>query len=389
MGRPGGRSTVSEGRTSVAAPRNPRIPAKAGLRELTADETSRITNLIAHAVAPATRTAYLSDWQRWERWCAGRCQALPADPHYLVLYIEHHATAITSSGEHAYAPASITRWVSSINQAHKAAGQFPPGEHPLVAAALTAVRRTRGSKQRRRDPLLLHDIRLIVGAITATASTWQQRVAARRDIAALLTGFTGGCRPGELTDLAVSDVTWRRDDGLHVLIRRSKTDQEGVGEVKALPFGENLDSCPVCAMLAWQQVVNAWDSGGRPAVIRLLRGEPALRQHICRTAPERVLSGAPLFRSVHRTGSLGGPFSVHAINDMIKRRALEAGFDQETVSRLGGHSLRVGFVTQGLRSGASAEQIARQTGHKSLAVLRSYQREKAPLVGNAVTALGL
>ena len=56
---------------------------------------------------------------------------------------------------------------------------------------------------------------------------------------------------------------------------------------------------------------------------------------------------------------------------------------------MGGHSLRAGFVTEPFRAGADAHAIMRQTGHRSPVLLEVYAREHAPLVGNAVTRLGL
>jgi hypothetical protein len=44
----------------------------------------------------------------------------------------------------------------------------------------------------------------------------------------LLVGFSGGFRRSELVALDVADVT-DTEDGLKILIRRSKSDQEGEG----------------------------------------------------------------------------------------------------------------------------------------------------------------
>jgi len=79
----------------------------------------------------------------------------------------------------------------------------------------------------------------------------------------------------------------------------------------------------------------------------------------------------------------------HAVNEMIQRRAEQAGFTAAQIALMGGHSLRAGFVTEAFRQGADAHQIMRQTGHRSHAVLETYAREHAPLVANAVTRIGL
>jgi integrase len=124
------------------------------------------------------------------------------------------------------------------------------------------------------------------------------------------------------------------------------------------------------------------DSGDKP------RGQ----LHVCRTTrlPDPVDPAGPLLRTVHRTGTIGeGPITGHAIREIIRRRAEEAGFTPAQIRRLGGHSLRAGFVTEAFRQGADAHAIMRQTGHRSHAVLEGYAREHAPLVGNAVTRLGL
>ena len=97
-----------------------------------------------------------------------------------------------------------------------------------------------------------------------------------------------------------------------------------------------------------------------------------------------------VFPSVHKTGTISTrAMTGHAVNEMIRRRADHAGFTPAQTQRLGGHSLRSGFVTEAFRAGADAHSIMRQTGHRSPAMLEVYAREHAPLVGNAVTRIGL
>ena len=42
----------------------------------------------------------------------------------------------------------------------------------------------------------------------------------------------------------------------------------------------------------------------------------------------------------------------HAVNEMIRRRAEQAGFTPAQIALLGGHSLRAGFVTEAFRQPA-------------------------------------
>ena len=114
--------------------------------------------------------------------------------------------------------------------------------------------------------------------------------------------------------------------------------------------------------------------------------------HVCRTiqVPEPVDLGRVLFPSVHATGVIRDrAITGHAVNELIRRRAEQAGFTPAQTALLGGHSLRSGFVTEAFRQGADAHSIMRQTGHRSPVMLEVYAREHAPLTGNAVTRLGL
>ena len=44
------------------------------------------------------------------------------------------------------------------------------------------------------------------------------------------------------------------DDGLRVLLRKSKTDPEGAGRHVGIPFGSNPKTCPVRAYRRWLEV---------------------------------------------------------------------------------------------------------------------------------------
>src|SRR5271166_6361605 len=70
----------------------------------------------------------------------------------------------------------------------------------------------------------------------------------KRDRALLALGFAGAFRRSELCALEVSDLT-EAPDGLRVLIRRSKGDQEGQGQEVAIPRGYRLR--PVEAVQTW------------------------------------------------------------------------------------------------------------------------------------------
>lgn len=147
---------------------------------------------------------------------------------------------------------------------------------------------------------------VIVAAARDQALGWAESVHERRDSALLLMGFTGAFRRSELVGLTGADAVLHTLDGVHVHIRRSKTDQEGQGRVHALPRAEDPRRCPPCAFARWAQVVAAFDDGGRSAVIRLLSGEDlGLAVHVCQSPGQReIRARRAIFRSIAQNGNL-------------------------------------------------------------------------------------
>ncbi|MFI8568306.1 site-specific integrase [Rhodococcus sp. NPDC078407] len=363
--------------------------------DLSGEVAARIERSMASARSAATRRAYDSAWRRFETWCtvAGH-HALPAHPATVAAYLVAAADTLTVDGTRAYAPSTFGKWIAAIADRHRAAGHNNPCGHEIVRATLAGIRRDYASAGERprnpRAPLLTADITTIVDHARRTAADWASEVLERRDTALLLMGYTGAFRRSELVALECRDVRRDRLDGAHVRIRKSKTDQDGTGTVKALPFTDRYESCPVCAWVRWLQIVAAFDTGGRIAVIRLLSRATPFEAHVCRGSLPTADKSSPLFRSIRKNGNLSDTaLSGAAVHAAIRRRAARAGFDPDTVAQLGGHSLRAGFVTQAFRNGADAHAIMRQTGHTTPGMVEIYARENAPLLGNAVTELGL
>ena len=348
------------------------------------------------ATSENTRAAQLGDWTIFARWCERTGHSpMPATAEQLSWFLTEKAAELRPDGRWAYAPSTLSRWVSTINKMHALAGLAKPGAHESVRDLLRGIRRDRATPPARRTPLLTDDIRTILSAMRAEAADagWAERVAERRDAALLLMGLAGALRRSELTGLVVADVVPHRADGLYVTVRRSKTDRNARGRTVTLPYGSDPHTCPVCAYRRWREVLDRWDESGRAAVVDLLgSAETDTVEHCCRgLATGRSQDGdRPLFRPVHHTGSLGaGALSGQSVHSMIQRRARRAGFSDDLVATLGGHSLRAGFVTQAVRGGATTQTIMTQTGHADERMVALYSRHHAGLVGNAVTRLGL
>jgi hypothetical protein len=96
------------------------------------------------STAANTKAAYRSDWARFTAWTTERgFSPLPALALVVAHYVTEAAAEQTSVGKWRYTPATLTRWVSSINQFHTAAGLDPPGRAEVVRRALAGIRRIR------------------------------------------------------------------------------------------------------------------------------------------------------------------------------------------------------------------------------------------------------
>ena len=200
--------------------------------------TAEIDATMAYAEAEkalATRAAYASDWRDFAAWCASRgATALPAHQGIVAAYL----SSLADSGRKA---TTIGRRAAAIGYHHKMAGHEPPTGSEAVKAVLRGIRRTIGSAKQGKAPATAD----LIGQMIALCP---DNMIGKRDRALLCLGFAGAFRRSELCALEVADLT-EVPDGLRILIRRSKGDQEGQGQEVAIPRGYRLR--PVEAVQTW------------------------------------------------------------------------------------------------------------------------------------------
>jgi hypothetical protein len=208
--------------------------------------TERVQRIQTQVFSANTRRGFETDWRAFSFWCArGGHQALPAAPATVADYLASSAERRSPDGSWKYAPGTLGRWLASINKAHAVAGFVKPGPHPDVELTMRGIRRARGHQDRRKAPLLLDDLRRVFDVIDFTS--YPAGVIGHRDWTALLVGWAGAFRRSELVALELRDFTRHSKDGLHVLVRQSKTDQEGRGVTKGGPLRANSANLPgVC-----------------------------------------------------------------------------------------------------------------------------------------------
>jgi integrase len=261
-----------------------------------------------------------------------------------------------------------------------------PTTNDAVRQALSALTKAEATRTTPRSaaPLLTADIAAMIAAARKDTTGWAGDVLERRDSALVLMGYAGALRRADLVTMVCGDVTKHPHDGLELRTRRPN----GANMIR-LPAGESHGTCAPCAAMRWMQVVAAFDSGARAAVIRLIKAEEPFEGHICDAPLPRTRARAPLFRSIRKNGNLSAtPISGASIHLAIRRQARLAGYDDEFVARLGVQSLRAGFIAQALRNKADAGSILRQTGHIGHGALQRYAPAEARHE-NAVTGLGL
>ncbi len=343
------------------------------------------------ALSDRSRELYAADWRRFTTWCARmQLNPLPAEVQTVRLYLADMASLMHPDGTPVYKVASIERHLAAIAHHHHAVGAASPVRAEPVAGTLRGLRRLRQEQPRRLRPLLLDDVRACLRVMDTTH--WPAAVGACRDAFVLLAGFAGAFRRSEIAGLRHRDITFNQLDGLLVRLTRTKTDQEGHGVVVPLPFGQQPETCVPCRWVRWTRVQTHGLRGQRADMMRqLLRDQAPGDRHICRDTPAvlreiAVEPDTPAVCSIRRDGTVNRSAATgSALHEMVRRRASAAGFDLD----IGFHSLRAGFVTQARRNGVDPRAIRRQTRHASDAMVDVYDREYAPLQGNAVTGLGL
>ncbi len=306
------------------------------------------------ALSPATRKAYGADWRDFRAWCeAHSFRAGPPCPGELVaLYLNdlfERGPFLAGKGREPCALSTITRKLAAIAQAHAAIGADTPRASPALRQVLKGIRRKLAEQGRRSKGKAA----LELGALREVAIAAGSYLIGRRDRAILVFGWAGAFRRSELCALELGDLE-ERAEGYVVTLRRSKTDQAGQGQKKAMPFGSNPTTCPVRTVKAW---IDAAD-----------------------------LKEGRLFRSVDRHGNVGASLDPQTIAAIIKRHCKAAGLDPREFS---GHSLRAGFCTTAARAGKSPRSIMSQTGHRTIEMVFRYVREAKLFEENAAMGIGL
>ena len=288
-------------------------------------EIETLKNL-KNSKANNTLRAYQSDFRDFSGFCAKNgLSSIPTQPKIIALYITHLSKTSKFS--------TLKRRIASISVIHKLKGHYLDTKHPIIMENLHGIKRTIGSRQIAKKPILINDLKLIIKAID------EDKI---RDKALILLGFAGGFRRSELVNIMHEDVEFV-SEGIKILIKRSKTDQSGEGIIKAIPYFNNQEFCPVITLKKF------------------------INQKLSKKSDSKVFE-----------------ISDKSVALIIKKYAQKAGLDS---SRYAGHSLRSGFATTAAEFGAEERNIMAMTGHKTTQMVRRYIQEANLFKNNALNKI--
>lgn len=287
-----------------------------------------------------TQAAYAKDWERFRCWCVEQHLAsLPATASTVAEYAADMAES--------FKPTSIHRHLMSISLAHGAAGLTNPVRSELVRSTLQGIRRSQGTAKSRKSALRAEQLKQIIRLLPESNL-------GRRDKALLLIGYAGAFRRSELCALDVADLTFV-DEGVRIHMKRSKSDQVGIGMSRDIGFSTDETCCPVACLRNWLH--------------------------------EATIAEGPVFRSVNRRDQVLAPrLSPQSVSLVVKSAVAFLGIDPDAY---GAHSLRAGFITDCIRAGLLPQVIKKMTGHRNEGSLDDYFRETSTFGYGIHQKLGL
>jgi site-specific recombinase XerD len=277
------------------------------------------------SVAASTQKVYRSDFNIFRVWCESlNHQWMPAFPQVISQFLTEQAIS-------GIKPSTLSRRLAAIKMACKAWECPDPTEHHIVKSTIKGIKRAKGTRVNKKSPVTAERLATMFENIPSN-------LIGLRDRALLLLGFAGAFRRSELVALTLNDIE-RTPEGIKVLIRKSKGDQEGKGQVVPILNGTRFRVADT--LYSWLK--------------------------------EAHITEGFLFRRIRRGSNVQkNGLTPHAVAEIVKRYAILAGLNPDSFS---GHSLRAGFITSGANAGADLFKLMEISRHKKPETIIGYVRE--------------
>ena len=282
-----------------------------------------------------TQRAYKSDLKDFNEWCEINGQIpFPVSPETLAAYVSHLADSCKW--------ATINRRLAAISKLHQLNNLETPTQNRIFRIVMEGIKRSKGIRQKQAPAFKLNILKQLLRDFDIETK------ANLRNKALLLLGFTGAFRRSELVALNVEDLNFT-EEGLIVSMQKSKTNQYGDYEEKAIFYSPESVLCPIRTLQAW---VKTLEKTSDALFVRVRKGD--------RITKDRLTD--------------------KTVNDLVKTY-----FGEE----FSAHSLRASFITIAKINGADDSEIMRQSKHKTSAMIQRYTRIEDIKKHNAGMKLGL
>jgi len=289
-----------------------------------------------------TNRAYRADYHDFVNFCKSNSL------DYSKAEIKTISLYLTDLSNRRFKFSTIRRRLVSISLANKLSGNYIDTKHPLINENLKSIKRKIGSYQKGKNPIVLEDLHKIIKVIDKNKSNLRKI----RDKTIILLGFSGGFRRSEIVSLDIEDIEFV-NEGMKILLKKSKTDQFGEGFLKGIPYFNDQSICSVKSIIKWINILNK--------------------------------KKGPLFRKISKSDKiLDSRLTDQTVALILKKYTEIAGLNSVNIS---GHSLRAGFATVTASLGADERSIMNMTGHKSAAMVRRYIREANLFKNNALNKI--
>lgn len=279
-----------------------------------------VTELQKGARAPSTLKIYAKHWENFCLWCQKFKYSLPADVQTILDWM--------GWAEELELLSQVSGMMASISLEHKRRNWIDPTGNFQILEAKKGVDKFLARKRSDREERLPFPIEAFVKFRKEKPSKDLQSMW-RRNSAIIVVGFRAMRRANEISNFRRKDFV-KRNGMWFVRVSSQKNDQLAAGAEIPIESSGN----------PWTDPVKILDE--------FFEGEKFQTQDL-------------VFQNAKEKDK---PLSTNAISQIVKKMALEAGFQ----GRFSSHSLRIGGATAAMMGGMSLEQIMSIGNWKSAAV---------------------
>lgn len=291
-----------------------------------------------------TERSYKSDLKSFGAYCEQHgFSSLPADVATLAYYVTYLADKPCKL-------ATIKHHLAAIQKQHQLHGYRSAVNSDQVERLMKGITRLKGKCQKQAPAFTRDELRCAIDQLD------QKTAVGLRDRALLLLGFFGAFRRSELRDLDLEQLEFTRE-ALLIHLGKSKNNQFGEAETKAVFYSSNVDFCPIRAVQDWLGQL------GRTT--------------------------GPLFVSLTRVPKQPAVASNNRLSDVSINKVVKEHLGAERTGKdCTAHSLRASFITINVQMGKSNKAIRNQTGQKTDKMIDLYTRSNDVVQFNAARNMG-